>query len=428
MGGKRRLFSEKKNGRNFRRRAVLPGTIAAVCVFAVFMVNRGGYADSLFRKNRAEAEQALVDATSTSYRYEREFVYTLWKYGALREFYVSDFSTAIPGLENTCFPASHSNQMVPQGICIAGDYMLISAYDKSGLEKSVIYVLSNDDPANRNLITTIVLPDKNHVGGIAFDGSSVWVAKSTSRRLSEISREQIEAAAVSGQSVFELKEYDSEFNCGVIASFIGYQDDRLWVGTSHSFLGRQGGLTVFRRAETEDADAGETADEQANVKPETDAGEAAEEQTNTKSETDVPEAAETKTKAGTALKEKSEAEDEVKWIRQFSMEIPDYAQGIAFFSEEGKDYLLLSTSHGRFQSSYLYLYEETISDEKVLLSARAKYEMPPMAEELVSDGGYTYCLFESAATCYSVGEGLKYEYPVDRVCALDNYLLAGKEE
>ncbi|MCD7865375.1 MAG: hypothetical protein LUG54_05050 [Clostridiales bacterium] len=191
--------------------------------------------------------------------------------------------------------------------------------------------------------------------------------------------EQVEAAVLSNQSVYELEEYDGGFNCGVTASFVSYQDGRLWVGTSHSIVSRQGTLTVFRRAED-----GNYA----------------------------------------AANRRTGAKD-TAWIRQFTMTIPDHAQGIAFFSEDGKDYLLLSTSHGRNKSSYYYLYEETISDEKAVLSPAAKIEMPPMAEEMVSDGAYTYCLFESAATCYSTGEGLRCEYPVDRICALINQLLVG---
>ncbi len=376
---KRITVSEKDNRKKVRNCLILAGVIAAACFFAVFMSNRGGHAASLLRGNNSETETLSYDTTSTSYRYQQEFVHTLWNYESLRQLYFHDYSTAIPGLENTCFSASSSDQMVPQGICVAGDYMLISAYDKSGTEKSVLYVLSNEDPANRELLTTIVLPDKNHVGGIAFDGSSLWVAKSSSRRLSEIFYEQVEAAVLSNQSVYELEEYDGGFNCGVTASFVSYQDGRLWVGTSHSIVSRQGTLTVFRRAED-----GNNA----------------------------------------AANRRTGAKD-TAWIRQFTMTIPDHAQGIAFFSEDGKDYLLLSTSHGRNKSSYYYLYEETISDEKAVLSPAAKIEMPPMAEEMVSDGAYTYCLFESAATCYSMGEGLRCEYPVDRICALINQLLVG---
>lgn len=385
MSRKKISIPDKRKGKNARKRFFLPGITAAACVFAVFMANRGGQAASVFRKIFPYKETVSADATSTSYRYEQAFAHTLWNYGALRKYYFADYSTAIPGLENTCFLSSATDQMVPQGICIAEDYMLISAYDKSGKEKSVLYVLSNEDAANRELLTTIVLPDRNHVGGIAYDGASLWIAKSTSKRLSAISYERIAEAALSGQSICEMKEYDGEYNCGVTASFVSYQDGRLWVGTSHSFVGRQGVLTVFRQTE---AVAG------------------------TEAETDGE------------TGEKAKTEDGTEWVLQFTLEIPDYAQGVAFFSAGGADYLLLSTSHGRFQSSCLYLYEETISDEGVVLSPTARLEMPPMAEELVSDGEYTYCLFESAATCYSTVEGLRCEYPVDRVCALNNQLLA----
>ncbi|MCD8133085.1 MAG: hypothetical protein LUE19_04435 [Clostridiales bacterium] len=378
MSRKKISIFDKRNEKNIRKWIFLPGSIAAVCAFAVFMANRGGHNTSSFWNTHSEKETVSDDITTTSYRYEQEFFYTLRHYSTLRKYYFADYSTAIPGLENTCFGTSDSDQMVPQGICIAGDYMLISAYDKSGMENSVLYVLSNEDAANRKLLTTIVLPDKNHVGGIAYDGSSLWVAKSTSKRLSEITYEHIAEAVFSGRSVYELEEYDGEFNCGVTASFVSYQDGRLWVGTSHSFVNRQGLLTVFRQ--TEENETGGKEDNQE------------------------------------------------KWVRQFTLEIPDYAQGVAFFSESGTDYLLLSTSHGRFQSSCLYLYEETINDERVVLSPKAKFEMPPMAEELISDGAYTYCLFESAATCYSIGEGFRCEYPVDRVCALVNQLLAESAE
>ena len=378
---------DKRKGKNTRQRIFPPGIIAA-CVSAVLMANRGGQAASVFREFIPYRESSSVDATSTSYRYEREFARTLWYYETLRRYYSEDYSTAIPGLENTCFLTSGTDQMVPQGICIAGDFLLISAYDKSGKEKSVLYVLSNEDAANRELLTTLVLPDRNHVGGIAYDGDNLWVAKSTDKCLSKISYMHIAEAVLSGADVYMLKDYDGEFNCGVIASFVAYQDGRLWVGTSHSLLSRKGVLTVFRKEKSRgNADAA----------------------------------------TGTEVFEtggKAVNEDTAEWIRQFSLEIPDYAQGIAFFSEDGTDYLLLSASHGRFQSSGLYLYEETISDEKVMLSANAQLEMPPMAEELVSDGEYTYCLFESAATCYSTVEGLRCEYPVDRVCALSNRLLA----
>lgn len=320
---------------------------------------------SLWEKNPEEGQEQTIE-TSTSYRYDRAFSKTLLEYSDFRELYRADYSTAIPGLECTNLDASDSNQMVPQGLCIAGEYMLISAYDKEKEENSVLYVLSNQDASDRKLLTTIVLPDQNHVGGITFDGSSLWIAKSTTKYVSEVQYEHIEEAVDSGKAVWFLEDYDSDIYCGVTASFVSYQDDRLWVGTSQSFLTKQGMLSVFRMLH---------------------------------------------------------GENETTLKREFTLDIPINTQGISFMELDGKQYLLLDVSQGRFRDSFLYLFEASVDDRKIELRSREKYTFPPMVEELVSDDEYTYCLFESAATCYSTDEYLKCKYPVDRICAISNRLL-----
>lgn len=311
-------------------------------------------------------QESYVPETSTSYRYSEIFTDVLSRYEQFEEFYCGEYSTAIPGLENTSFAVSSTDQMVPQGICIAWEYMLITAYDKEGEENSVIYVLSDQDASDRKLLTTIVLPDQNHVGGITCDGSRVWIAKSTTKYISMITCERIREAVELGQDTVFLKEYDAELYCGVTASFISYQDQRLWIGTSQSFLTKKGQLTVFRMLEDG---------------------------------------------------------KQFRLARQFTMEIPAHSQGISFVENNGQTYLLLNTSNGRFRDSVLYVYEEFINDEQVILREKSQYIFPPMVEELTSDGSYTYCLFESAATCYSTVSGMKCKYPVDRVCALENRLL-----
>ena len=97
-------------------------------------------------------------------------------YQEFAQLYVQQYATAIPGLAHTDVNGQDCTTMVPQGICIAGDYMIISAYDASGQCDSVLYVLSNTNPASRKYLTTLVLPNKAHVGGIAFDGSYLWVS------------------------------------------------------------------------------------------------------------------------------------------------------------------------------------------------------------------------------------------------------------
>jgi len=61
--------------------------------------------------------------------------------------------------------------MVPQGICTMGNYVLITAYDSSAQHKSVIYVLDN----NNVLKATLVYCNKNHLGGVTYDGTYIWI-------------------------------------------------------------------------------------------------------------------------------------------------------------------------------------------------------------------------------------------------------------
>lgn len=323
---------------------------------------------------RSVVSFAEASSTSMDYRYDNGFQKTLQKYGLFRNVYEEKYSTPIPGLVSTDVLGNVSNQMVPQGICIAGEYMLVSAYDnielyaqktrKSDYEvnHSVLYVLSNENPAQRRLLTTIVLPDINHVGGVAFDGENVWIAKSTTKKCSVISYETIQAAVKSGMTSYQLKEYEASVDCGAVASFITFHDNLLWVGTYSNYISGKGTLRSYEIIK----------------------GEALE------------------------LKEKEE------------LLIPGFANGVAFMEKDGSDYMAVSTSRGRYFDSSIYLYR-VVEEEKTgknLYYCYDSYEFPPMAEELICDGENTYMLFESSATCYSTITYQKCSYPVDRICAL----------
>lgn len=308
--------------------------------------------------------------TSTDYRFQNRFMGTLNRYGQFANLYREEYSTALPGLSYTSMGEFGSRHMVPQGICIAGDYMLITAYDNKKVENSVIYVLSNRDPSDRSFLVTLILPDKNHVGGIAFDGSNVWIAKSTSGYVSALPYELIEEAAASGLDSYRVESYGQNLYCGVTASFVSYYDNRLWVGTYRSSLSGTGALNCYRLEQEGDT---------------------------------------------------------TRLLWESAVEIPAYAQGIAFLEQEDKTFVLLSTSCGRYRDSKVYLYElEQDSGEFVALTQAAQYRFPPMAEELATDGDHTYVVFESAATCYSGAGYGRCIYPVDRISALSNQeMLAG---
>lgn len=299
--------------------------------------------------------------TSTDYRYSDEFEDTLNHYKNFQSLYREEYSTAIPGLAATDVMGNVSTQMVPQGICIAGDYMLVTAYDNNG-GNSVVYVLSNEEPANRRFLTTIVLPDANHVGGITYDGKRVWIAKSTTRKCSVIDYDIIKNAAESRENSYFLNSYTQNVTCGAVASFIAYHDGRIWVGT---YSNRNSGMGTLR---SYDIIEGEKL----------------------------------------ALAEREE------------ITIPGYANGVSFMENDGDTYMAVSTSKGRYFHSEIYFYKvaKDIDGERNLYYNYGSGKFPPMAEELVCDGENTYLLFESSATCYSTEKYNRCSYPVDRICAL----------
>ena len=313
----------------------------------------------IFYRNFSPAESL----TSTGYRFPEGFARTVKRYGQFERLYREEYSTALPGLSYTSMGEAGSRHMVPQGICIAGDYMLITAYDNKKTEKSVVYVLSNRGDGTHSFLTTLILPDKNHVGGIAFDGDNVWIAKSTSGYVSALPYGLIEEAAACGQDSFRVEAYEQNLYCGVTASFVSYYDDRLWVGTYRSPAGRTGALNSYRMEREGDT---------------------------------------------------------VRLQWESAAEIPAYAQGIAFLQKEDRTYALISTSCGRYRDSRVYLRELVQGEGEFSLAPVTEYRFPPMAEEVASDGEHTYVIFESAATCYSNPGYGRCAYPVDRVSALSN--------
>lgn len=64
--------------------------------------------------------------------------------------------------------------MVPQGVTIAEDFLLTTAYDKTRDHNSVVYV---QDVKTHKLLKTILLHGRSHVGGITYDpiNQEVWV-------------------------------------------------------------------------------------------------------------------------------------------------------------------------------------------------------------------------------------------------------------
>ncbi len=323
--------------------------------------------------------------TSTGFRYENTFAKSVEKFPALAR--ISSAATfGIPGLALTRVDEGLCECMTPQGICVAGPYVLITAYcninkyrdelekhaTKGGnpekLEaaknhpqhKSVIYVV---DKESLEHIATVALPDCTHGGGISYDGTFVWVAKDNERKMSAVLFSELERVIHYG---FGTVRYLKTVNVKCQASFTITYGDRMWVG--NTFSRTMGTLVGFR----------------------------------VKNVLGIP-----------------------RLVRDGEIEMPVLAQGAMLADIGDKTYLAISVSGGRVNPSIVHRYEVDMSKVekgKVLKLEDCKslgtLELPPMMEEITIDPETqaVYTQFESASSPYADVEGNPCKSIVDRVC------------
>lgn len=144
----------------------------------------------------------------------------------------------IPGLISTITTNEGSivasERFIPQGICSTGEYILVTAYDPKKKLKSVIYVI---DKEQRKLLSTIVLPNKYHVGGIAFDGNNVWVPGNTSGSyrgkpyVHYIPYDDFRKMTKRNVYVMDEDDISPRIYIKNTPSYLEYDEGRLWVGT-----------------------------------------------------------------------------------------------------------------------------------------------------------------------------------------------------
>ena len=259
----------------------------------------------------------------------------------------------IPGMKTTNVAGFSCTTMVPQGMCLAGSYFLISAYDYKNTDYSVVYVVSR---LSKSYITTIVLPSKAKVGGIAYDGTNVWISKG--KAVASFPYSVVTDAVNAGKSYTELASYRSVYKLDATASYMGYNNNVLWIGTFSQSTSSMKGYSVTNK-------------------------------------TTVP-----------------------SLVPTYTMDVPSKTQGITFDSEGT---LILSRSYRTKKSKSGYIsqlrtykpsFETPKSSGKVLKNAALKVTtMPPMVEGVTVYGTYTYALFSSSyyTSC---------KYPVDRVIAM----------
>ncbi|MCH5268775.1 MAG: fibronectin type III domain-containing protein [Lachnospiraceae bacterium] len=176
----------------------------------------------------ASATSKGAKTYSTLAKFKKSAAYK--KFGILKKAnYTKSF--AIPGTKTANVAGFNNKKMIPQGACVAGAYMLISAFAKNGEDESVIYILSR---SSKSYITTLVMPNKTKLNALAYDGENVWVTQG--KKVSYFSYENISKAVAAGSAFTELAAFDGTYDIATTGAYMAYRDNILWVGEYHASL------------------------------------------------------------------------------------------------------------------------------------------------------------------------------------------------
>ncbi len=375
---KKKNKSVKKSKKNTKGRRIVRNALVSILflAFALFMFNKSIH----------------VPKTSTNSRFMRRLPKLKERYKDLNELSTVG-SFPLPGMSETNMDGKKCSSMTVQGICTTGDYILVTAYCRGEIyikdlaghayrpdnlfrlgraymtehkedHRSVIYVI---DKKTQNYLTTLNLSDKNHVGGITYDGKYVWIAKSSDYELSAIDINSIKAAVKKHKDTINI-DYDVNVPCDRMASFVTFYDNRLWVGYCNADEQGTGVLDGFKISYNEE-------------------------------------------------------ENTVDLISSKEISIPYNANGAVFARVDGDVCLAVSISGGRGskkdnRDSKVCLYEIDLNKNYDIKGFKdhGRLIMPPLMEELCIDGSNVYYIFESGGSAYStVGAHATYA-PVDTVC------------
>ena len=265
----------------------------------------------------------------------------------------------IPGLISTKsynFKTSNfdtATKMTPQGLTVAGKYILITAYDGDHEHASVIYVI---DRRTGKYLKTIQVKGKPHLGGIAYDpvGKNVWLTGSIGK-----------SSALMAFPVKEIGKYDEKRHSPIEyiheisiptlerASTVTYYDNQLFVGLFNMYKrGRVASYTISRSGKNKNSISNN----------------------------------EIKSVTGT-----------ISWSDPDGVTSMDkQVQGIAIYDNK----IFVSQSYGS-KDSKLYIFPSTALHALDDKNAELVISMPQYLEQIVAYKGQLLCLFESGSRQYA---------------------------
>ena len=127
--------------------------------------------------------------------------------------------------------------MTPQGLAVTEDYLLVTAYCHTNTHNSVIYVI---DKKTHEFVKEIVLRNKSHVGGIAYDTihNNLWIS-CMSRGIPQVTAITLDQLKnYRFQDDYQPISYSQSYDLYAITrnSFLTYYNNALYIGyyTSNS--------------------------------------------------------------------------------------------------------------------------------------------------------------------------------------------------
>ena len=305
----------------------------------------------------------------------------------------TDESYIIPGIDQTNIRNKKiCNGMIPQGICVANEYVIISAYDASHKvvvdseykatkkQRSVLYIMDAD---SRQYLTTITLNTRCHVGALAYnpDDELIYIADSDNGVVQSLSMNKIAERVNKGADAHDdVLEFDgcSIDTQGYRPSLLSYYDGHLYVG---QFAKRNWSDLFANRMVAFDKD-------------------------------------------GTLL-------------TKHDITIPYCAQGVSFADWNDKTYMIVSSSYGRNEAAKLSVYQMD-KDKAGMVFSKTKvgeFACPNMSEDIDIQGDSIYTCYESASNFYrlNLDENGESSNVVDRIMVSSfkktiGRLLTGDEE
>lgn len=405
--------------------------ICVICLAAIF----GGYYKYAYidRKKGPEPKTDLTKTNTDSIYSEEEFKQTLENYNFDQIYDLDKIvkdSYVIPGLKatRTLLRKTHvidiCTSMVPQGVCVADQYVLISAYCSTKEHNSVIYVLNRQ---SHDFVKEVVLKGKPHVGGIAYDPvhKNIWICGYNSSK---------KEADMHVMSLVALEEYSLDKNkkpCEYVASypvysvdkasFADYNDNTVYVGT---FVKGSNDIPTIQGFELKKDGTPYTLNDYSKKDFENVLK-------------DVLSAAE-QVKAdgddyliyGTGNSKKKEIEknsDEyISYIEENVEQLDGHTlvpQDVSVISDRvqgcatGEKYVATSVSSGPDDSRlYIFNNNQNVSDMmKTEDDAISNFDLPPMLEQISDNDGKLYLCFESSAYIYRT----RWNDKIDRVIVID---------